>query len=146
MRRFRIAGFALCFAALVAATPYAADVHIIVVVNSANVMTSIQRERLSKIFRREIPAWENGQEILPVDQIDKSPARIAFARDVQHQSVSALKRYWQERIFSGSESPPPERVTDAEVLTYVRSNPGSIGYVVEGTALTAGVKQLSVTE
>ena len=146
MRRFRIVGLALCCMALAAASPYAADVHIMVVVNSANQVTAIRRERISKIFLREIPAWESGQEILPVDQIDKSPARIAFARDVHHQSVSALKRYWQERIFSGSESPPPERVTDAEVLTYVRSNPGAIGYIVEGTALTAGVKQISVTE
>jgi ABC-type phosphate transport system substrate-binding protein len=146
MTRFRSAGLALCLMALAAASPYAADVHVMVVVNSANAVNTIQRERLSKIFLREIPAWENGQEILPVDQIDKSPARIAFARDVEHQSVSALKRYWQERIFSGSESPPPERVTDAEILTYVRSNPGAIGYVVEGTTLTAGVKQISVTQ
>ena len=59
---------------------------------------------------------------------------------MQNQSVASLKRYWQERIFSGNESPPPERVTDADVLTYVRSNPGAIGYVVEGQDLGPGVK------
>ena len=83
---------------------------------------------------------------LPVDQIERSSARIAFARDVQLETVKALKVYWQQRIFSGDESPPPERVTDSDVLTYVRSNSGAIGYVLEGTDLGTGVKALVVTE
>lgn len=122
------------------------DVRIVVVVNAANPVSTISRERLSKIFLRDIGEWPSGTEILPVDQIDRSPARIVFARDIQRQSLSALKRYWQERIFSGNESPPPDRVTDADVLTYVRSNPGAIGYVVEGTDLGIGVKALPITD
>jgi len=121
-----------------------ADVRIVVVVNTTNVVSVMPREQLSKIYLRQIPTWNGGNEILPVDQIEKSPARIAFSRDVQRQSLSALRRYWQERIFSGDESPPPERVTDAEVLTYVRSNAGAIGYVVEGTDLGTGVKVMEI--
>lgn len=121
------------------------EVHVLVVVNSANPVTSMPRERVAKIFLREIGEWENGTEILPVDQIDKSPARIAFARDVHNQSVASLKRYWQERIFSGSESPPPDRVTDADVLTYVRSNPGAIGYILEGSDPGTGVHVVTLT-
>jgi len=121
-----------------------ADVRIVVVVNTANAVNVLPREQLSKIYLRQIPTWNGGNEILPVDQIEKSPARIAFSRDVQRQSLSALRRYWQERIFSGDESPPPERVTDAEVLTYVRSNAGAIGYVVEGTDLGTGVKVMEI--
>jgi ABC-type phosphate transport system substrate-binding protein len=121
-------------------------VRVVIVVNLANPVTALPRERISKMFLREISAWDNGQEILPVDQVEKSSARISFARDVQGQSVSALKRYWQERIFSGNESPPPERVTDADVLTYVRSNPGAIGYVVEGSDLGPGVKLVPIVD
>ncbi len=123
-----------------------ADVRIVIVVNSANPITALSRERLSKIFLREISTWESGREILPVDQIDKAPARIVFARDFQNQSVGALKRFWQERIFSGNESPPPERVTDIDVLTYVRSNPGAIGYVTDGIDLGPGVKAIAITD
>jgi PBP superfamily domain len=143
--RTRPLGLALLCVLLTAASARRTDLHIVVVVNVANPLTTIPRERLSKIFLREISTWDNGQEILPVDQIDKSLARVAFARDVQKQSVSALRRYWQERIFSGNESPPPDRVTDADVLTYVRSNPGAIGYVLEGSDLGPGVKAVVVT-
>ena len=64
--------------------------HIVVVVNVANPLTTIPRERLSKIFLREISTWDNGEEILPVDQLERSPSRIAFARDVQKQTVTSL--------------------------------------------------------
>ena len=141
----RSLGLALLCASLATTMAKRAEVHIVVVVSVANPIAAIPRDRLAKIFLREIAAWENGQEILPVDQIDKSPARVAFARDVQNQSVSALKRYWQERIFSGNESPPPDRVTDADVLTYVRSNSGAIGYVLEGTDLGPGVKAVAIS-
>jgi ABC-type phosphate transport system substrate-binding protein len=142
----RSLGLALLCAFLATTKAKSADVHIVVVVNAANPVTTMSRDHLSKIFLREIVTWDNGQEIMPVDQIDKSPARIVFARDVQNQSVGALKRYWQERIFSGNESPPPDRVTDADVLTYVRSNAGAIGYVLEGTDLGPGVKAVVISE
>jgi len=124
----------------------APDVHVIVVTNASNSATSLPREQVASIFLRQVVAWGNGDEILPVDQIERSPARAAFARDVQHQSLKALKTYWQQRIFSGDEPPPPERVTDSDVLTYIRSNVGAIGYVVEGTNLGIGVKAIIITQ
>jgi len=131
-------------AALIGAADRRAATHVVVVVNAANPVHTLTRERLSMIFLRQVEAWDDGPEILPVDQIDKSPARAAFARDVHRRSVGALKRYWQERIFSGNDSPPPERVTDSDVLTYVRSNPGAIGYVLEGQELGNGIKAVQI--
>lgn len=122
------------------------DVKVIVVVNSANPVSSLSREQVARIFLRQVAVWGNGNEVLPVDQIERTPARAAFSRDVQLQSVKALKTYWQQRIFSGDESPPPERVTDSDVLTYIRSNAGAIGYVVEGTDLGIGNKAIVITQ
>jgi hypothetical protein len=143
--RMRMAGSALLAIVVMGATR-APDVRVVVIVNSANRTSTMHREQVAKIFLRQIATWDGGAEILPVDQIERSAARIAFARDVQLQTVKALKVYWQQRIFSGDESPPPERVTDSDVLTYVRSNSGAIGYVLEGTDLGAGVKALVITE
>lgn len=143
--RMRIVGSALLAVVVMSATR-APDVRVVVIVNSANRTSTMRREQVAKIFLRQLATWEGGAEILPVDQIERSAARLAFARDVQLETVKALKVYWQQRIFSGAESPPPERVTDSDVLTYVRSNSGAIGYVVEGTDLGTGVKALVVTE
>jgi hypothetical protein len=141
----RMVGGAL-LAIVVMGASRAPDVRVVVIVNSANRTSTMRREQVAKIFLRQLATWEGGAEILPVDQIERSSARIAFARDVQLETVKALKVYWQQRIFSGDESPPPERVTDSDVLTYVRSNSGAIGYVLEGTDLGTGVKALVVTE
>ncbi len=143
--RMRMVGSAL-LAIVVMGASRAPDVRVVVIVNSANRTSTMRREQVAKIFLRQLVTWEGGAEILPVDQIERSSARIAFARDVQLETVKALKVYWQQRIFSGDESPPPERVTDSDVLTYVRSNSGAIGYVLEGTDLGTGVKALVVTE
>ncbi len=143
--RMRMVGGAL-LAIVVMGASRAPDVRVVVIVNSANRTSTMRREQVAKIFLRQLATWEGGAEILPVDQIERSSARIAFARDVQLETVKALKVYWQQRIFSGDESPPPERVTDSDVLTYVRSNSGAIGYVLEGTDLGTGVKALVVTE
>ena len=122
------------------------DAKVVIVVNSANPVSVMRREQVARMFVREVVAWDNGVEILPVDQLERSPSRVTFALEVQRQTVSSLKTYWQQRIFSGNESPPPERVSDSDVLTYVRSNAGAIGYVVEGTDLGTGVKALVITE
>jgi hypothetical protein len=143
--RLRVFGLA-CLAAVVMGAARIPDVRVVLIVNSANPASTMRRERVAKIFFRQIDAWDNGEEILPVDQIERSPARIVFARDVQGLTVRALKMYWQRQIFTGAESPPPERVTDSDVLTYVRSNSGAIGYVLEGTDLGTGVKPLELTE
>jgi ABC-type phosphate transport system substrate-binding protein len=142
--RLRLIGLALLYVVITGASARIPAGGIVVVVNSANPITTMSRAKVAQIFMRQIATWDNGGEILPVDQIDRAPARIAFVRDMLGQSMSAIKRYWQERIFSGNESPPPDRVTDADVLTYVRSNVGAIGYVVEGTDLGAGVKLLVI--
>lgn len=146
MRSLHLLGLAALLASFAGEGRPPAEVHVAVIVNIANPVTALPRTQIARIFLRTVVSWDSGLDILPVDQIDKSPARAGFAHDVMHQSVNALKRYWQERIFSGNESPPPDRVTDAEVLTYVRSNPGAIGYVVAGAELGAGVKTITVVD
>jgi len=143
--QLKVIGIAILAVAMIGARRRP-DVKVVIVVNSANPVSTMRREQVARMFLREVPAWNNGEEILPVDQLERSPSRVTFAREVQRQTVSSLKTYWQQRIFSGNESPPPERVSDFDVLTYVRSNAGAIGYVVEGTDLGTGVKPLVITE
>jgi hypothetical protein len=46
-------------------------------------------------------------------------------------------------VFSGRDTPPAIKASDASVLEFVRANPGAIGYVSPGADL-AGVKVVSV--
>jgi ABC-type phosphate transport system substrate-binding protein len=148
MRQFLTLGALLIIVASMGAVPAARSqgtLGILVVVNAANPAPALRRDQASGMFLGKVQRWPNGQDVLPVDQIDRSPARAAFARQVLGKSPDAVKFYWQELIFSGRATPPPERVSDIEVLTYVRSNAGAIGYVLPDTDLGGGVKTIPVT-
>ena len=118
----------------------------VVVVNASNPTGSISRSDLSKIFTKKTRAWPSGAAALPVDLAAGSTVRDAFTEKVHGKSTRAIGSYWQQQIFSGREVPPPERKSDDEVLDYVRTNAGGVGYVAANTRLGTGVKVLTVTD
>jgi ABC-type phosphate transport system substrate-binding protein len=62
---------------------------------------------------------------------------------VLKRSVAAVKSYWQQKVFSGQNVPPPELDSDQQVVTFVLRNPGAVGYV-SSAANVEGVKTLSL--
>jgi hypothetical protein len=69
--------------------------------------------------------------------------RKRFSEAVLKRSVGAVRSYWQQRIFSGRDVPPPEVDSDEAVMAYVARYPGAIGYV-SGTTKLVGVKELAL--
>lgn len=137
----------LAFALLLPGLPSsAADPGFKVVVNEANITNSITPEQLSRVFLKQVNWWVDGAATLPVDQVSKSKVREAFSKKILDRDVNAIKSHWQRQIFSGRGVPPPEKTSDAEVLEFVKTNPGAVGYVASSAALPTGVRELVVTE
>jgi ABC-type phosphate transport system substrate-binding protein len=122
------------------------DEGFLVVVNERNEVTTLSRTRISRFFLKKAPRWDSGDVALPVDLPASSPARDAFTRRVLAKSVSSVKAYWQQQIFSGREVPPPEKPNEGAVLEFVHDNPTAIGYVSSSVALPRGVRALVVTD
>ena len=116
-----------------------------VVVNSENPISSLSRDQASKLFLKKVRTWEHGVTVLPVDLVGSSPVREEFTREIHGKSVSAVKNYWQQQIFSGRNTPPPEKTSDGDVISYVKSSPGAIGYV-SGKADVKEVKVVRIEE
>jgi ABC-type phosphate transport system substrate-binding protein len=114
-----------------------------VVVNEANPISSLSYSELSDLFLKKSSRWNDGGLVEPVDQRESSPVRETFNRDVHRKSAAAVRAFWQLRIFSGRDVPPPEKGSDAEVIAYVRNNPNAIGYI-SASASAAGVKVVAV--
>ncbi|MFP3940568.1 MAG: hypothetical protein ACLF0P_09705 [Thermoanaerobaculia bacterium] len=136
---------ALVLAALAGPTVSAQEVELRVIAHPDAPVDRIDTGALSKIFLKKTERWEDGSRIFPVDQVESSPVRQAFSREVHGRSVAAIEAYWQQRIFSGREVPPPEKVSDREVVEFVRATPGAIGYVAAGTPLQ-GVEAVEVVD
>lgn len=105
------------------------------IVHPDNTAGSASRGFLSDAFLRNISKWGDGRRILPVDLRADSKVREHFSDRVHGRSVLAIKRYWQQRIFSGSGVPPPELDSDEAVLNYVLQHPGALGYVSADAAI-----------
>jgi ABC-type phosphate transport system substrate-binding protein len=115
----------------------------LVIVNGANPQASLDRKFLGDAFLKKTTRWGDGELIRPVDQSPDSPVRRRFSEQVLNRSVTAVRSYWQQVIFSGRDVPPPELGGDAEVLEFVRKHVGAIGYV-SGAAGTNGAKVIAV--
>ena len=109
----------------------------VVVVNEAG-PASVSKSDLSRIFLKKSP------QLTPVDQDKAAKVRSTFSKAVLGRPLSAIISYWQQQIFSGGDSPPIEKRSDADVLEFVRSNPKAIGYVAVGTELGSGVRAVTV--
>lgn len=114
-----------------------------VVVHPASAPDSVERQFLADAFLEKATRWKDGSTIRAVDQRASAPARQHFSKQVVRRSVLAIKSYWQQRIFSGRGVPPPELSSDDAVIRYVRSHPGSVGYV-SPDAETSTVKVLTL--
>jgi ABC-type phosphate transport system substrate-binding protein len=114
-----------------------------VIVHPRNEIASVDRKFLEDAFLKKITAWPNDNVIRPADLAADSPVRRAFTRDVLDRSVEAVKGYWQQRIFSGRDVPPPEFQRDEEVVQFVLKHEGGVGYV-SGTANVDGCRVLVV--
>jgi len=118
----------------------------VVVVNDDNTATAAPRLLVSRFFLKKATRWDNGAVVLPVDLPADSPVRDAFSHHVLARSVSSIKAYWQQQIFSGREIPPPEKADETEALEFVRANAAAIGYVAPNAALPHGVHVLTLTD
>ncbi|MFN8095717.1 MAG: substrate-binding domain-containing protein [Vicinamibacteria bacterium] len=114
-----------------------------VVANRANPLTSLTRAEAARLFLKKTTNWPDGKPVLVIDQERGSAVRQAFSRDVHQKDADAVAAYWQTLVFSGRDVPPSIARTDAEVIAFVMTSPGAIGYVAAG-AETDSVKVLTL--
>lgn len=115
----------------------------LVIVHPDNPAGVVERKFLEDAFLKKVTTWPSGEVIRPADLPAESPVRRAFTRGVLERSVEAVKGYWQQRIFSGRDVPPPELDSDDAVVRFVLTHTGAVGYV-SGVGRLEGCKTLDV--
>jgi ABC-type phosphate transport system substrate-binding protein len=114
-----------------------------IIVNTNSTLSSISKSELSNVFLKKVSEFNNGTPAKPVDQSANAPARTTFSSTYLGKPVSAVKNYWNQQLFSGAGIPPEEKPSDADVISFIKSTPGGIGYV-SSNADIAGVKVIPV--
>jgi hypothetical protein len=135
---------ALVLIALIAA-PGRADegLAFIVIVHPENAIMHADKKFIADGFLKKRTRWSNDSVMKPIDQKKTANVRAVFSRRVLDRSVSSVRTYWNQIVFSGRGVPPPEVDSDAAVIKFVATNPGAIGYVTTSSKLE-GVKVIQV--
>jgi ABC-type phosphate transport system substrate-binding protein len=115
-----------------------------VIVNPRNPVVTVERSFLKDAFLKTNRRWPDGKTIYPADLNPRSDVRSKFSKEMIGRSSSAVRAYWQQRIFSGRDIPPPEFDSDEKVIAYVLKYEGAVGYV-SGAAPLGGSKALRVS-
>ena len=115
-----------------------------IVAHAATDVGDLSAATAARIFLKQDKKFPSGAAATPVDQAKTVAVRGSFTREIHSRSVSAVETYWQQQPFSGRDTPPESKAGDNDVLAFVKSTPGAIGYVSAGATVPAGVKVITL--
>ena len=113
--------------ALLAGKAHAVDG--VVVIAHPNV-PKIDAALVEKVFTGKV-IFIGGVPVTAVNAAPGSPLRTRFLQAFVNRDEDAYTGYWSVRRFSGLGAPPKEAASSAEVIRFVGSTPGAIGYIDE---------------
>lgn len=135
----RTAGWMLATGMFVVSLPALAE--IAVIGNSAIATDSLTAKQISNLWLGKSKLIPGGGKPAVVDQKPGSPAHTEFYKKIVKKNSSQLKAYWAKVVFSGKGAPPKAMANDAEVIDWVTSTPGGLGYV-DSASVKGNVKVL----
>lgn len=142
-RAARAAVIGLVLVGCIAAANAATDLPFKVIVNARVQGKRIHKETLKDIFLRKTTRWGDGAPSQPVDLGLTSQVRLEFINSVLGYSAVAVQQYWVSQITKGNR-PPPVKKSEDEVIAFVASQAGAIGYVSAATPIPETVRVLEI--
>jgi ABC-type phosphate transport system substrate-binding protein len=129
----------LTLTAAIAPSVFAAGVQVIA--NPSISASDVSADDLKDIFLGAKNAV-GGSAVEPV-LAQSGEAHDAFLKTYLGKSDQALRSHFKSLVFTGKGSQPKAFASDAEIVKYVASTKGAIGYISAG-ADAAGAKKLQV--
>lgn len=90
---------------------------------------AVDRDFVRDAYLKKSTEWPNGDTLHPIDLAAKFREHDRFTEQVIRKTPAQLRTYWNQQIFSGKGVPPPEADAVEDVIDYVVSTKGAIGYV-----------------
>lgn len=101
----------------------------IVVIGNSNV-PKMNVQTIQRIYMGKVLAVE-GIDVRPIALKRGDAVRNHFLQDMLKQDEDKYTAYWTVRSFVGKGIAPMELQGSANVIEYVKSTPGAIGYIEE---------------
>lgn len=101
----------------------------IVVIGNGNV-PRMDVETIQKVYTGKFISV-SGISVTPVGVKPGTSIRNRFLQQFLSQDEEKYTAYWTVRRYIGKGAPPPEFGSAADVINYVQSTPGALGYIDE---------------
>ncbi|MGD0961400.1 MAG: phosphate ABC transporter substrate-binding protein [Methylomonas sp.] len=102
---------------------------VVVVISAKSSVDKLDKDRVAAIFLGKTSTFPDGNQALPIEQIEGTEPHEEFHKLITEKSASQLKSYWSKMVFSGQGNPPREVNNGAEMLKLIAANPTMIGYM-----------------
>jgi ABC-type phosphate transport system substrate-binding protein len=114
-----------------------------VIVNPKVVGRRLPRAVLAEIYLGTVERWGDGSLIAAVDLSITSPVRQAFSEQALGMPVEAVRFHWLRKLESGKR-PPMSKSSDEDVIAFVASERGAVGYVSLAAHVPETVREITV--
>lgn len=116
-----------CIALLVFAGTVGWSAEVFILVNNTVPDKSLEKESIERIYLGKKSQWSNGTRVVPVI-LKAGATHTAFVKKILDRDASQFSTYWKQAVFTGRGMPPKSFETEAELIDYVSTTPGAIGY------------------
>jgi len=127
---FKHALLGMCVLLALSLTSYSAAAVIIIGHTS---VPKLDEATLQKIFTGKI-IDVSGVNVIAVNAQVNHPSRTRFLQQYLNQNEEKYTAYWTVRRYIGKGTPPKEFASSAEIIQFVMSTPGAVGYIDEADA------------
>ncbi len=94
---------------------------------------ALSQGEVQKVFLGKTGNWSDGSRVV-LSMLGKGDLSDGFFKTYVKKSSKQFTTFWKKAVFSGTGEMPTEFATEAELVAYVASTPGAVGYVDEATA------------
>lgn len=105
------------------------DPTIVVIVNKANPVNSVDVGALRPVFQTTKKSLSGGDDVTPLNLPSENKLRQDFDQAVLGLDPDRAARYWKDRKIRGGARAPKQLPSTAAVLAAVSADPSAIGYV-----------------
>lgn len=114
----------------------------VIIVNKDNPLSSVSSTDLKRLYTGKLDNI-GGNNVAPVNLSLDNTAAASFLSEIVGMGSADYKSYWLAQQIRGGSSAPAVKKSGAEMLSFIKENSNSIGYVPKDTA-PDGVKVLTV--
>jgi ABC-type phosphate transport system substrate-binding protein len=101
---------------------------VILIANKGVSVSALKRDDVQLIFLGKKTIWGDGKKVVPVVRREGSVHDL-FLKAYLDKNPSQFDTFWKQVVFTGKGKPPRSLGSDAEVVQFVSSTDGAVGYI-----------------